>query len=50
MSEIRKATIRLFNVVGEKRGREILRELGSLVEAGELDEVIKRLQKDMKKK
>ena len=47
MSELRKATMKLYDKVGEKKGKEILRQLAKKIEAGEMDEVLDRLEKEL---
>ena len=47
MNELRKATIKLYDKVGEKKGKEILRKLAKKIEAGEMDEVLERIQKEL---
>ena len=49
MSKTRKATMKLFGLVGEKKGREILRKLTAQIESGELEDTLERLIKELKK-
>ena len=47
MSKIREATMKLYDKVGEKKGKEILRQLAKKIEAGEMNEVLERIQKEL---